>query len=65
MSRIRKDIRRNDLLVSSANETLRIEDSIAGIHGSLVFCGITNETLLSREGDVRRCGSVTLWMIAC
>jgi len=39
-------------LKSATNQTLRIEDSVAGVHGSLIFGGITNETLFRREGDI-------------
>ena len=36
----------------AANETLGIEDGVGRVHGSLVLCGITKETLRSRESDV-------------
>ena len=36
----------------TADETLRIEHGVVGVHGNLVLRGITNETLLSRESDV-------------
>ena len=32
----------NHSLITTADETLSIKDGIAGVHGSLVFCGITN-----------------------
>ena len=36
----------------TTDETLRIEDSVMGVHGNLVLRGITNETLLCRESDI-------------
>jgi hypothetical protein len=50
-----------DLLESPANETLGVENSISWVHGRLIFCSITNQTLLSGEGDVRRSRSVALY----
>ena len=49
-------------LETTANETLRIEDSVAGVHGGLILGSITNETLLGREGDVGRGRTVTLYI---
>jgi hypothetical protein len=31
-----------------------------GIHCDLVLCGITDQPLVVRKGDIRGCGSVTL-----
>ena len=39
-------------LESSANQSLGVEDSISGVHGSLIFSGISDQTFLSGEGDV-------------
>jgi len=36
------------------------KDGVDGVHGDLIFCGITNETLGVGEPDVRRRRSVTL-----
>lgn len=36
------------------------EDSVLGVHCNLVLGGITDETLIVREGDVRRRSAVTL-----
>lgn len=47
-------------LVTTTNETFRVEDRVEGVHGSLVLGGITNKTLLGRESDVGRCCPVTL-----
>jgi hypothetical protein len=30
------------LLESSANQTLGVEDGVFGVHGSLIFCSITD-----------------------
>ncbi len=47
-------------LESTTDEALGVEDGITGIHRCLVFCGITDETLFGREGDVGGSRSVTL-----
>lgn len=44
----------------TADETLRIEDSVVGVHGNLVLRGITNETLGVGERDIRGGRAVTL-----
>lgn len=41
-------------------DLLDIEDSVDGVHGSLVLCGLTNQTLGISEGDERRGGEGTL-----
>ena len=33
---------------------------VMGVHGDLIFCGITNETLVVGEGDIRRGCAVSL-----
>jgi hypothetical protein len=48
------------ILVASTDKALRVKNSVAGVHRSLILCGITNQTLLRREGDVGRCSPVTL-----
>ena len=48
-------------LESSANQSLGVEDSISGVHGSLIFSGITDQTFLSGEGDVGWCRAVSLY----
>jgi hypothetical protein len=40
--------------------SLGIEDGVAGVHGSIVLGGLTNQTLLVGEGDERRSGEGTL-----
>ena len=57
-----KEIRKH-LLVSATNQTLGVEDGVARVHRSLIFGGITNEALLSRESDVGWCRAVTLWIV--
>ena len=47
-------------LEAATNETLRVEHSVLGVHGSLVLRRITNETLLRGEGDVGGRCPVTL-----
>ena len=44
----------------ATDQTLGIEDSVGGVSGSLVLGGISNETLLLSEGDVRGGGVDTL-----
>ena len=44
----------------TADETLRIEDSVVGVHGNLVLRGITNETLGVGERDIGGGRAVTL-----
>lgn len=55
-----KDTKIDNSLKSSANETLRIEDGVFRVHGSLVLGGVTNKSLLGRESDIGRCCPVTL-----
>ena len=47
-------------LITTTDETFSIKDRIAGVHGSLVFCGITDQPLGVGECDIRRGGAVTL-----
>ena len=47
-------------LVSSANESFGVEYSVARVHRSLVLGSITNETLLSGEGNIGRSSPVSL-----
>ena len=49
-----------NVLITATDETLGVEDGVARVHGSLVFGGITNQTLLGRERDIGGCGTVTL-----
>lgn len=44
----------------SSDKTLSIEDCVCRVHGNLVLCGITNETLGICEGNEGGCGSVSL-----
>mmetsp|Transcript_18139 Transcript_18139/g.45706 ORF Transcript_18139/g.45706 Transcript_18139/m.45706 type:complete len:199 (+) Transcript_18139:1999-2595(+) len=50
------------LLVSelAANQTLHVVDGALGVHGSLVLCGITNQTLAVSEGHIRGGNAVAL-----
>jgi hypothetical protein len=51
-----------DVLVVEAatDETLGVEDGLAGVHGGLVLGRVTDETLRLSEGNVGRGGPVTL-----
>ena len=40
------------LLKSATDKTLRVKDSVSRIHGSLVFCGIANQSFLTGEGHI-------------
>lgn len=40
--------------------SLGIENGVAGVHGSIVLSGLTNQTLLLGERDERRGGEGTL-----
>ena len=44
----------------TADETLRIEDGVLGVHRGLVLGGIANQALLRGERDVGRRRPVTL-----
>ncbi len=44
----------------TSQNSLDIEDGVDGVHGSLVLGGLTDQTLLSGEGDERRGGEGTL-----
>jgi len=48
------------VIETATDKTLGIENGVGGVHGSLVLGGITDETLLLGEGNVRRSGTVTL-----
>jgi len=50
----------NHSLEAATDETLGIEDGVAGVHGSLVLGGITNETLIGGERNVGGGSAVTL-----
>jgi hypothetical protein len=43
-------------LESSTNETLRVKDGVSRVHRCLIFSSVTDQTLLSGEGNIgRRC----------
>mmetsp|Transcript_20197 Transcript_20197/g.58557 ORF Transcript_20197/g.58557 Transcript_20197/m.58557 type:complete len:686 (-) Transcript_20197:20-2077(-) len=44
----------------ASDQTLGIEDSVGGVHGSLGLGGISNQTLSFGKGNVGRSGTVTL-----
>ena len=44
----------------ATDETLRIEDSVVGVHCDLIFRGIADQPLVVGEGDIRGCRAVTL-----
>ena len=46
--------------VLAANETLRVEDRVVGVHRDLVLRGIADQPLVVGEGDIRGCRAVTL-----
>ncbi|TIA20341.1 hypothetical protein D6C80_02412 [Aureobasidium pullulans] len=48
------------VIESTTDQTLDIEDGVGGVHGGLVLGGLTDQTLLSSEGDERRGGERTL-----
>lgn len=48
------------VIESTTDQTLNIEDGVGGVHGGLVLGGLTDQTLLSSEGDERRGGERTL-----
>jgi hypothetical protein len=48
------------IIETTTDKTLSIENGVLGVHGSLVLGGITNKTLVVRESDIRRSGTVTL-----
>jgi len=54
---VRLDFR---IVVLAADEALGIEDGVVGIHGGLIFRGVTNETPRVGKGDTRGCYSVAL-----
>lgn len=47
-------------LETTTNEPLGIENGVARVHGCLIFCGVTDQSLFSREGNIGRCCPVTL-----
>lgn len=44
----------------STNQSLGVEDGVVGVHGDLVFGGITDQSLRVVESDIGWGGSVTL-----
>ena len=42
------------------NEPLGVEDGVVGVHGDLVLCGVTDETLSVGERNIGGCRAVTL-----
>jgi hypothetical protein len=48
------------VIETTTNQTLGIEDSVAGVHGSIVLGGLTDQTLLLSERNERRGGERTL-----
>lgn len=48
------------ILELAANKTLGIEDCVGGVHGDLVLCGVSDETLSVGEGNEGRGRPVTL-----
>jgi hypothetical protein len=48
------------ILVLAADEALGAEDGVVGVHGDLIFRGVTDETPRVGKGDIRRCYSVAL-----
>lgn len=45
-------MREKSALEAATDKSLCVEDSVSWVHGSLVLGGITDETLLCREGDI-------------
>lgn len=52
------------IVITTTNQTLGVEDCLAGVHRRLVLGSITDQTLAFGEGDVGRCGTVTLCKIS-
>lgn len=50
------------VIETTADETLSVKDGVLGVHGSLILGGITNQTLVVREGDVGGGGAVALFV---
>jgi hypothetical protein len=50
------------VIETTTDKTLSIEDGVLGVHGSLVLGSITNKTFGVRESDIRRSGTVTLFV---
>jgi len=48
------------VLKFSSNESFCIEDSVQWISGCLILGGVSNQSLVFREGNVRWCGVETL-----
>lgn len=48
------------IVVLATDEALGIEDGVVGIHGDLIFRGVSNETLRVGKGDIGGCCSVAL-----
>lgn len=46
--------------IVGSRSLLDIEDGVDWVHSSLVLSGLTDQTLLSSEGDERRGGEATL-----
>ena len=44
----------------STDQSLSVKNGVVGVHGDLVLCGITNQTLCVREGDEGRSGAIAL-----
>jgi hypothetical protein len=49
-----------NVLEAASNKTLGIEDSVAGVHGGLIFGSVTNQTLLVGKGNIGRCCPISL-----
>jgi hypothetical protein len=68
LSGLRDDLERKVLQVRldfsivelAADEALGIEDGVVGVHGDLIFCGVSDEALRVGKGDIRGCCSVAL-----
>ena len=48
------------ILESTADEALRVEDGVVGVHRDLVLRGIADQPLAVGERDIRGCRAVTL-----
>jgi len=48
-----------------AMDSLDVEDSVGGVHGSLVLCGLTDQSLLLGEGNKGWSGKTTLLVGDC
>jgi hypothetical protein len=52
----------SNILKTAANKTLRVENGIPRIHRSLIFRGVSDETLFYRKRNIGWCSAIALWL---